>query len=94
MRVIVYIFIFLIFTTLTFYLLMWFRDKVIPRIEECLVIPQESKWYALRENLKTQLDEILYYYPIFIVAIVVLMLLVAIFHRQPESRYYYYLRKK
>ena len=90
MREVIYAFIFLIVSTLFFYILMWVRDEVITKIEANLTIPTSSRWYTLRENLKDQLDEILYYYPFFIIAAVVLLILVAIFRRQAESKYYYY----
>ena len=90
MREVFYAFTFLIISALAFYLLMWVRSEVVTKIEANMTIPQDSKWYSLRESLKDQLDEILYYYPFFIIAAVVLMILVAIFRRQAESKYYYY----
>ena len=90
MRELIWIFGFLIVSTLFFYILMWFRSEVIPKIEANMTIPSDSTWYSLRESLKDQLDLILYYYPFFIIAAVVLMILVYIFRRQAESKYYYY----
>ena len=88
MRVLVMIFIYLILSSLGFYLAMWVRDKIVPQLESNLQIPSDSPWYSFKENLKNQFDLILYYYPFFIITIVVIMILAYIFSRQPESEYY------
>jgi len=82
------IFIYLILSSLGFYLAMWVRDKIVPQLESNLQIPSDSPWYSFKENLKNQFDLILYYYPFFIITIVVIMILAYIFSRQPESEYY------
>jgi len=87
-RVLVMIFIYLILSSLGFYLAMWVRDKIVPQLESNLQIPSDSPWYSFKENLKNQFDLILYYYPFFIITIVVIMILAYIFSRQPESEYY------
>ena len=88
MRVLVMIFIYLILSSLGFYLAMWVRDKIVPQLESNLQIPSDSPWYSFKENLKNQFDLILYYYPFFIITVVVIMILAYIFSRQPESEYY------
>jgi len=67
---------------------MWVRDKVIPMLESNLSIPSSSVWYTIKENIKSQFDLILYYYPFFIIGVFVIMILVYVFKRQPESEYY------
>ena len=84
----VMIFIYLILSSLGFYLAMWVRDKIVPQLESNLQIPSDSPWYSFKENLKNQFDLILYYYPFFIITVVVIMILAYIFSRQPESEYY------
>ena len=88
MRILVFLFIYLIVTSLSFYLIMWVRDKVIPMLESNLSIPSSSVWYTIKENIKSQFDLILYYYPFFIIGVFVIMILVYVFKRQPESEYY------
>ena len=88
MRILVFLFIYLIVTSLSFYLVMWVRDKVIPMIESNLSIPSSSVWYTIKENIKNQFDLVLYYYPFFIIGVFVIMILVYVFKRQPESEYY------
>jgi len=86
MRELVFIFVYLIAAALSFYLLMWFRNVVVPKIESNIQVPESSFWYSFKEDFKNQIDQILYYFPFFIIAMGVIMIIIYIFSRQPESQ--------